>query len=380
VSTTEVTPEVKPFIRILRELADADPAAPAITCGDHSVTRSELEARSNRLARAYEELGVGFGDFVTIGLPNSVDFYAAMIACWKLGAVPQPISYRLPAVERQAIVELANSKLVLGVPEGEHGDRVCVPSSFEPDAALDDGPLPEKLSPSMKAPTSGGSTGRPKLIVAGTPPEGSAFTGMAFGMQFGDVQLVPGPLYHNAPLVVSTYGLLMGHHVVVLPKFDAEAALLAIESHRVTWVNFVPTMMARMWRVIEPDPSRYDLSSLRTVWHMAAPCADWLKEAWIGLVGPEKLFELYGGTENQSVTVISGTDWLEHRGSVGKPLMGEMVIFDAEGNKAPVGEVGEIFMKRAEGTPPTYRYIGAEVREVNGWESLGDLGWMDADG
>jgi bile acid-coenzyme A ligase len=173
---------------------------------------------------------------------------------------------------------------------------------------------------------------------------------------------------------------MLGHHLVVLPKFDAVTALEAIGRQRVTWVNLVPTMMARMLRAIEAEPDRFDLSSLRSVWHMAAPCADWLKQAWIDLVGAERLMELYGGTEAQSATTISGTDWLTHRGSVGKPVSGEMVILDADGNPAAPGEVGEIFMRRAPGTPPTYRYIGAEARERNGWETLGDLGWMDADG
>jgi bile acid-coenzyme A ligase len=113
---------------------------------------------------------------------------------------------------------------------------------------------------------------------------------------------------------------------------------------------------------------------------MAAPCPAHLKEQWIDLVGPDRLYELYGGTEVISVTTISGTEWLEHRGSVGRPLMGEMVILDEDGNRAPAGDVGEIYMRRPEGTPPTYRYLGAEPKERDGWESLGDLGWMDEDG
>jgi bile acid-coenzyme A ligase len=232
----------------------------------------------------------------------------------------------------------------------------------------------------MRAPTSGGSTGRPKLIVTGSPAAGPAASGMFFGMEPGDVQLVPGPLYHNAPLSLSTAGLMMGHQLVVLPKFDAVAALDAIGTYKVTWVNLVPTMMARMLRAIEAEPDRFDLSSLRQVWHMAAPCADWLKRAWIDLVGADKLMELYGGTEAQSITTISGTDWLAHRGSVGKPIVGEMVVLDVDGNPATTGEVGEIFMRPKPGTPPTYHYIGAEARQVNGWETLGDLGWVDADG
>ncbi|MGC7299561.1 acid--CoA ligase, partial [Mycobacteroides abscessus subsp. massiliense] len=101
------------------------------------------------------------------GLPNSVEFFAAQIAVWKLGATPQPVSWRLPLAERRAIVELADSTLVVGVDPADHPDRVCVPAGFEPGA--EDylaGPVPEVVSPAWKAPTSGGSTGRPKIIVA----------------------------------------------------------------------------------------------------------------------------------------------------------------------------------------------------------------------
>lgn len=319
---TELSFETKPYVRTLRELAEARPDATAITCGDETITRAELESRSNRLARAYQALGVRFGDFVTIGLPNSIEFYEATIATWKLGAIPQPVSNRLPAAEREAIIELAGSTLVLGAEPGAHGDRVCLPAGFVPDPSLDDGPLPEVVSPVAKAPTSGGSTGRPKLILAGNAAEGPPAAGAMFGMAFEDVQLVPGPLYHNAPFGLSTNGLQLGHHLVVLPKFDALAALEAIERHRVTWVNLVPTMMSRMMRVIEETGRTFDLSSLHHVWHMAAPCPAHLKEQWIDLVGPDRLYELYGGTEVISVTTISGTEWLEHRGSVGRPLMG----------------------------------------------------------
>lgn len=377
---TEVSFESQPYVRILRNLAKERPDAPAITCGDESVTREELESRSNRLARAYQALGVGFGDFVTIGLPNSIEFYVATIAIWKLGAVPQPVSNRLPVAERQAIIELAQSALVLGVEPGAHEGRICLPADFTPDETLDDGPLPEVVSPAAKAPTSGGSTGRPKLIVAGTPAAGPPAAGTIFGMAREDVHLVPGPLYHNAPFGLSTNGLFLGHHLVVLPKFDASAALQAIDRHGVTWMNVVPTMMSRMLRVIEDAPGRFDLSSLRVVWHAAAPCPPLLKEAWIDLIGPEKLFELYGGTETIAVTVISGTEWLEHRGSVGKPILGEMIVLGEDGMPSPPGEVGEIYMRRTPGTPPTYRYIGATAKEHDGWETLGDLGWMDEDG
>ena len=370
-----------PIGRIFTTLAAEEPDRPSITCAGHTITRLELDTRANRLARAYADLGVEQGDFVTIGLPNSIEFYEATIATWKLGAVPQPVSAKLPARERQAIVDLAEPAIVVGADQSDHPNHVCIPAGFEPDAALDDSPLPDAVAPAWKAPTSGGSTGRPKLIVAGQDGRVDPETGaLVFRMARNDTHLVPGPLYHNAPFSLSTTGLFMGHHLVVMPKFDAEAALALIDEHQVQWVNLVPTMMLRMHRALQADPGRYDLSSLRVAWHMAAPCPAWLKEAWIELIGPDALMELYGGTEGQAATIISGAEWLEHRGSVGRPVVGHMRVLDAEGNPAPAGEIGEIYMRRFDGMAPTYQYIGAEPRELDGWESLGDMGWIDEDG
>ena len=373
-------PQAIPFVQILAELAADQPDRSAITCGALSVTRSELCAQANQMARIYEQNGVDFGDFVTIALPNSIEFYVSVVACWNIGAVPQPVSPQLPVAERNAIIELANPTLIVGVDPQQHPDRRCLPQGFEPPADTDDAPLPYRISPASKAPTSGGSTGRPKLIVSGQPASVNDRAELVgFGMDPDQTHLVAGPLYHNAPLMLSLLGLLMGQHLIVLPKFEAHKALKAIAAHRVNWVNLVPTMMLRMAREIERAPADFDLSSLQVVWHMAAPCADWLKLTWIDLIGPEKLFELYGGTEGQAATAITGTEWLNHRGSVGTPVMGEIIILDSDGQPLPPGEVGEIFMRPAAGTT-TYRYVGAEARSRDGWESLGDIGWMDEDG
>ena len=151
---------------LVGKLAQADPDRPAITCADDTISRGELEARTNRLARAYGTLGVTRDSFITIGLPNGIGFFEATIAAWKLGATPQPISSRLPAAERRAIIDLANPSLVVGVDPSEAPGRTTVPAGFEPDSSLSSDPLPEVVGASFKAPTSGGSTGRPKLIVS----------------------------------------------------------------------------------------------------------------------------------------------------------------------------------------------------------------------
>lgn len=367
--------------RAIGWLADQAPDRPAITHEDRTISRRELDLASNRLARAYAELGVGQDDLVTIALPNGIEHYLAAIACWKLGATPQPVSARLPFVEREAIVELARPKLVVGVEPGAHGDVRCLPAGFEADAGLDDGPLPDAVARAWKAPTSGGSTGRPKIIVAGEPsvidPDKLVFC----GQQPYGVQLVPGPLYHNAPFAFSCRALCSGCHLVVMSRFDAEGALRLIEEHRVDWMLMVPTMMQRIWRLPEDTRTAFDLSSLNAILHLAAPCPAWLKEAWIEWLGGERIWELYAGTEAQGVTIIRGDEWLGHRGSVGRPEPGTMRVLGDDGEELPAGEVGEIFMRPVGGPGSTYRYIGAEAKSRDGgWESLGDMGRMDADG
>jgi bile acid-coenzyme A ligase len=132
--------------------------------------------------------------------------------------------------------------------------------------------------------------------------------------------------------------------------------------------------------VYRADPDAYDLSSIRRFWHLAAPCPPAIKEAWIELVGPDAVWELYGGTELQALTFISGTQWLSHRGSVGVVVAGEMTVLDDDGRPCEVGEIGEIYMRPTPGSPPTYRYVGATAKSRDGWDSLGDLGYFDADG
>ncbi|MGZ6995639.1 MAG: AMP-binding protein [Acidimicrobiia bacterium] len=368
------------FSRRLVELAESDPDRPAITCGDETVTRSELLIRADDLACELVDGGVGEGAMVSIAVPNSVDWFVAVVAAWRIGAIPQPLSSRLPRPELEAIVELADSAVVVGVEPGSLGDRWCLPVGHRAAHRPGADPLPEVVSPSWKAPTSGGSTGRPKLIVAGDPAVLNESGPPPLALEPGDCLVMPGPLYHNGPIVWSCQVLVWGGHVVVLPRFDAEGTLAAIAQHRAEVVYLVPTMMKRILALPEAVRAGYDLSSLRVVWHLAEPCPAWLKEAWIDWLGPERIYELYGGTEGQLATIITGTPWLEHRGSVGRPIGGDVMICDLDGNELPTGELGEVWLRSARDTA-TYRYVGAEARtREGGWESLGDNGWVDADG
>ena len=369
------------FSRRLADLAAADPYRPAITCGERSMTRFELELAADALARQLLSDGVKHGEMVTIALPNSLEWFVAVVATWKIGAVPQPVSARLPARELAAIIELADPPVVLGVDADVFPGRVCRPlGSVAPEVAPDAAPLPDAISWAWKAPTSGGSTGRPKLIVTGQPGSIDDEAPPLLLIQPDGCLMMPGPLYHNGPIVWSCTALLAGNHVVVLPRFDAQATLAGIEEHRVDIAYMVPTMMKRIWRLPLDVRQRYDLSSLRLIWHLAEPCPPWLKEAWIDWLGPERIMELYAGTEAQTATVITGTQWLEHRGSVGRPLSGSVSITDEEGHEVPAGVEGEVWLK-SDLDVPTYHYVGAEARtREGGWESLGDNGWLDEDG
>src|SRR4029077_9211176 len=174
------------------------------------------------------------------------------------------------------------------------------------------------------------------------------------------------------PAVWACQAWLHGNHVVLLQRFDAEQGLVEIEVHRVAAVSVVQTMMKRILRLDDDVRLGYDLSSLRIVWHLAEPCPPWLKEAWIQWLGHERIYELYAGTEAQAVTIITGTEWLQHRGSVGRVSSGEMKICDEDGNELPIGQQGEVWM-RATRDAATYRYVGAEAKTLDGgWESLGD--------
>jgi bile acid-coenzyme A ligase len=275
-------------------------------------------------------------------------------------------------------VELANPSLVVGVPESEAGGRPVlesVPQQLLP------GSFTPGMSPVWKLVTSGGSTGRPKLIAATAPAlvENVAGLGALLGMRPDGCVLVTGPVSHNAPFVITAVGMLLGNHMVVMPRFDPAETLRLVGEYWVTFLLLVPTMMLRIWRL--PERLAADLSSLEVAFHLAAPCPQWLKQAWIDWLGPEKVLELYGGTELQAMTVITGTEWLAHQGSVGRPVIGEVQIRDVDGQPVPAGQEGEIWMRRGAGAPSPYQYIGATARSApGGWESLGDIGLVDADG
>ena len=354
------------------------PDAPALTCDGVTLTRRELAERVNRRARVLADLGVGQGGFVAIVLPNGAAFLEIAYAVWVLGGVPAPLSHRLADGELAAILELLKPGLVVIEDATRAPGRRAVSADGAYDPARDASPLPPVTSPCLKAIASGGSTGRPKVIVDSAPALNDPDMPV-LAMRPGDVVLNPGPLYHSAPFGVNVMALGWGMHVVMTPRFDPVETLRLIERHRVTWLFQVPTMMHRIWT--SPERERFDVSSLEAVLHIAAPCPAWLKRAWIDWVGAETIWEIYTGTESMGGTAINGVDWLERPGSVGRVLPGySMRVLDEDGADCSPGQIGEVYFLPDRGQWATYRYIGAEARTSGVWETFGDMGHVDADG
>ncbi len=352
----------------------------AIRHGDDVMTWGELDDRSLRRAHALKARGIGKGDLVTLALPNGSAFYELLFALWRLGAMPHVVSYRLPLAELRAIVDVAQPCEVIAADPALREALGALPGDFG-QYHEERSPIEPVIVERWKAMSSGGSTGCPKIIVAPGPNA------------FDDVKKPPlrlpeegptpptGPVYHNMPVTTNLQALFEGHPIVGMSRFDPEEALRLIDEFSIAWTSFVPTMMMRISRLPKAVRDKYDVSSLQTVWHWAAPMPPDLKQEWIDWLGPKTIWELYGGTEGIVTTILNGAEWLEHRGSVGRAFGSEIKIVDDDGNAVPTGEVGEIFALPAGGQGSTYTYIGAERRTLEGgFETIGDYGWMDDDG
>ena len=367
------------FPKRLAAIAAKKPESPAISFGDKTLTWRSLDLESNRIAHSLKAFGVQPGDLVTLALQNGLHFFAVTWGIWKVGATPQPVSSRLPLEELRKIIEVAKSSLVVTEDEFSGLENATTLSALM-EKTGEHAPLSDQTSPSWKAPTSGGSTGRPKVIRCTIPAEYSEAVERSFRLSESDISLIPAPLYHNAPFVLATRALLAGSHVIIVPRFDALTTLELIEEYKVSFLYVVPTMMSRIAK-LPSDPRQHDMSSLKTVWHMAEPCPIWLKEYWIDWLGGEKIWEIYAATEGVASAQINGIEWLEHKGSVGKVAPPKQIrAFSAEGEMLPPMEVGELFLHPGENGNIPYEYLGAPANERSGWHSMGDIGYVDEDG
>lgn len=364
--------------RVLRDLAAAEPARVVVVAGDERLTAGALDRMSERWARELLRRGVRRDDLVSLALPDGVELVVVCAAVWKVGATPQPVPPGVGPAERAAVVAAARPALTVGfaVP-----GVPALPAGSVPDDAADDAPpLPDAWARSWKAPTSSGSTGTPKVVVAAAPALLDPTRPVAPFLPLAATQLVSGPLAHAAAFTYGFRGLLTGHRLVLLPRFDPRAWLDAVERHRVTWALLPPAAVHRLLRLPPAvrDPAR--LTSLATLLHLGAPCPPALKDRLLDWLGDERVVEVYAGAESNGLTTIRGDEWRTRRGSVGRPVGGtELRVVRADGTPAAAGEAGVVWMRR--GDAPTYRYLGATSRRTaDGWDTLGDVGHVDADG
>ena len=343
------------------------------------LSRKQLDTRANQLAHALIQRGIGRGDLVPIILPTSIEHVVAMAGILKAGGTPMPVNHKLPDAERDALIALANPKCrVVEHPTAD--DELAATSD-----ALTSHPSssPERrVSCPVKALSSGGSTGKPKLIISEGEmafPAGQHPSAPLLRLTDRDLKYSPGPLYHNGPFNFSLIQLAQGGRIMLNARFRADRALRFIAEQKPTVLNLVPTMMQRMLR--ESAWAELGLDFISHIWHLAAPCPEWAKLGFIDKLGGHKVLELWAATEATGLTIIDGDEWLEHRGSVGRGVATEFKILDQDRNELPAGEVGEIFTRFA-GQRAAYRYLGADPLEAteDGFESVGDLGWVDADG
>lgn len=374
-----------PYGQRVRSLAEQHPEAIAIiTVGrdgsKHAVSWRDLEEASNRAARLLADRGVDHTSFTVVGLPNGFEHFVWTIGAWKLGALVLALNPKTPLLERNEILELAQPAAIVSDWADTNGVRS---DAFRAHTLGSDPILPDRVAHPARAVASGGSTGRPKIIVLPEPmaavPGHLGPMGEASGMTAGQTQLVVGPLYHNMPNGFGYTGLFHDHQLVVMARFDAELAVDLIEQHKVNFAAMVPTHMSRIAKL--DDIGSRDLSSIHSILHSAAVCPPWLKRRWFELLAPSKVYEGFGATEDVGHTAIRGDEWLMHPGSVGRPRHCDLKILDDNGTELAAGEVGEIFMRR-HADDPTYAYLGATPAKTTekGFVSVGDLGWVDEQG
>ncbi len=389
----------------LGQIAAQTPDKPAVIMAGSGrvVTFRELNEESNRLAQLLRAEGLRPGDHIAFMLENHPLYLAIAWAAQRSGLYYTPISSRLQDEELAYIVGNCEAKVFIAGASMEAAARsapdvpLCLMlggtapgyESYEERVAQYPATPIEDECEGMDMLYSSGTTGRPKGV---KPPLSKAPMGEAgplymlishlFAADADSVYLSPAPLYHAAPLRYSLVFHRLGATVVVMEKFDPEQALAAIEKYRVTHSQWVPTMFIRMLKLPDETRARYDLSSLAYAVHAAAPCPVPAKERMIEWWGPI-LHEYYAGTEGNCFVYTNSEDWLAHKGSVGRPILGEVHVCDEEGNELPPGESGTLYF----GNGPTFEYHGDEEKTAatrdpkgRGWTTLGDVGYVDEDG
>ena len=375
------------------------------------LTWQQLDDRSNRIAQLLHSEGLRTGDHIAVFMENKLAYFELAWAALRSGLWITPVNRYLTAEEAGYIVNDCDAKACFSsarlgevardVPRHAPGCGIWlmvddVVEGFESYEATRDSAPAEPLK---KQPLgafmfySSGTTGRPKGIIRKLPGtlidegEGSIAQGglqsMLWGFDEHTTYLSPAPLYHSAPVSFCIAALTFGGQVVVLPRFDPSDALAAIEKHRVTHSQWVPTMFTRMLKLDQATRTSFDLSSHKTAIHAAAPCPREVKQQMMDWWGPI-IYEYYAGSEVNGFTHVTPAEWLERPGTVGKPLLGVIHICDEEGRELPTGEQGIIYFEQ-EQMEYAYHKDPEKTREAQhpehaNWSALGDVGYVDEAG
>ncbi len=383
------------------------PDKPAVIMANSGevVTYRQLDERSNRGAHLLRSLGLQRGDHIAICMENNAHYHAICWAAQRSGIYYTAVSTRLTGPEAEYIIDDCDARVFITSHEKAELARELLGkcpkliarfavngelAAYESwETATSKQPTTPLADEAEGAPMlySSGTTGRPKGVKhplpsgpIGTPmPLLNLIIGM-YKATADAIYLSPAPLYHSAPLGWTMSFMRTGATIVVMEHFDAERALALIERHRITHSQWVPTMFVRMLKLPEAARAQYDVSSLRVAVHAAAPCPVDVKEKMLAWWGPV-LFEYYAGTEGQGFVAIDSEQWLKHRGSVGQPLTAKLHILDDEMVELPTGEIGTIYFE----SNATYTYHKdpaktAAAKSPQGWSTLGDVGFVDAEG
>jgi long-chain acyl-CoA synthetase len=384
-------------------LAQSRPDHPAVIDSDtgRSISFAEMDAASNRFAQLLRSHGLQSGDVIALMIDNRPEFFNLTWGAQRAGLFYVCISTRLTQAEIDYILADSGAKLFVasaslgatasaaqfsGVRYSLGGTIPGFASVEDAMAAQPDTPISDERA-GMDMLYSSGTTGRPKGI-KGTLPEDDAIDAPntlvmiagAFGIGPDTIYLTPAPMYHAAPLRWSMTAQRLGATVVLMPHFDAEKTLAAIERYKVTAGQFVPTHFVRMLKLPEEVRAKYDLSSLKLAIHAAAPCPVPVKRAMIEWWGPV-INEYYAGSEGNGLTWVTAQQWLEKPGTVGKAIHGILHICDEDGNELPARSEGLVYFEG--GTEFQYHNDPEKTqaaRNRHGWTTLGDIGWVDEDG
>jgi acyl-CoA synthetase (AMP-forming)/AMP-acid ligase II len=366
------------------------------------ITFGKLESHINQCSHYLRHLGLEPKDHVCILMENNSRFLEVVLAAQTAGLYYTTISSYLKPGEIEYILNDSGSRVLItshdmkdGVaelrshcPKLEHILMVngvmdgCKPYETEI-AGFPETPV-ALCSAGRDMLYSSGTTGRPKGVVStleevpfGETIDTVKLLMMLYNINEETIYLSTAPLYHAAPLRFCLWVLSSGGTVVVMKKFDALEALGLIEKYRITHSQWVPTMFIRMLKLPEEQRNRFDLSSHKLAIHAAAPCPVEVKEAMIQWWGPI-IFEYYAGTEGNSFIAITSEEWMTHKGSVGRCFIGKAHILDEQGTELPQGQSGTIFIEGGN----TFEYHNdpaktAESRSAQGWNTIGDVGYLD---